>query len=163
MLTIRRIRKDESELFKSLRLRGLKESPTAFGSTYESAINRSPESWIEQAGGSSQGSGRATFLAFKDDLAVGLAAIYRLAFPIDVGELVQFWVAPETRRQGVAVALLDSVLEWASANDFRAVSAGIMAGNAKAMKFYTKYGFIPEAGIVLNCPDDAAVLIKEVK
>jgi len=30
------------------------------------------------------------------------------------------------------------------------------------MNFYQNYGFTPETGIVLNCPGDAAVLIKDV-
>ncbi len=162
MLTIRRIRQGESELYKTLRLQSLQDSPAAFGSTYESALKRSPESWIDQADGSSQGSNRATFLAFQDGQAAGLAAVYRLASPANVGELIQVWIPPEFRRKGVAIALLDYAVDWASRNKFRAVTAGIMAGNAGAMSFYQKYGFTPESGIVLNCPGDAAVLIKDV-
>lgn len=162
MLIIRRIRPGESELYKKLRLKSLRDSPAAFGSTYKSALKRSPESWTKQTDESSQGSDRATFLAFKDSQAVGLAAIYRLESPVDVGELMQVWTTPEIRRQGVALALLDTTMAWASENNFRAVTAGIMAGNAGAMTFYQKYGFTPEPGIELNCPGDAAVLIKEV-
>ena len=161
MLTARRIKQGECELYKKLRLKSLQDSPGAFGSTYESALKRSPESWIEQTDGCSRGSNRATFLAFKDDRPVGLATVYRLESPADVVELMQFWIAPEFRRKGAAVVLLDNAMEWASKNNFRAVTAGIMTGNAGAMSFYQKYGFTPESGIVLNCPGDAAVLIKE--
>ena len=163
MLTVRRIKRGESELYKELRLRSLRDAPEAFGSTHESALKRGPASWIEQADGSSHGSDRSTFLAFIDDQAAGLAAVYRLEAPGDVGELIQVWVAPEYRRRGVALALLEAAMKWASENNFRAVTAGIMAGNAGAMTFYQKNIFPPESGITLDCPGDAAVLIKEVK
>jgi GNAT superfamily N-acetyltransferase len=162
VLTVRRIRQGESKLYKKLRLKSLRDSPGAFGSTYESALKRIPESWTEQADGSSRGSDRATLLAFVDDRPAGLAALYRLDSPADVGELVQVWVPPEFRRQGVAVALMDNIFIWATKNNFRAIAAGIMADNAGAMNFYQNYGFTPETGIVLNCPGDAAVLIKDV-
>ena len=163
MLTVRRIEKGESRLYKKLRLKSLENSPGAFGSTYSSALKRSPESWVEQADGGSHGHDRAIFFAFINDHAVGLAAIYRLETPVDVGELMQVWITPVVRRQGIAKTLLDTVLQWASENGYRAVTAGIMAGNEGAMTFYQNYGFIPEPGIELNCPGDAAVLIRDLK
>ena len=163
MLSVRRIRQGEGELYKKLRLKSLQDSPGAFGSTYKSELTRSPESWTEQADGGSRGQKQAIFIAFMDDQPVGLAALYRLDSAQDVGELMQVWVSPEFRRRGVAVVLTDNIFSWAANNKFRAVTAGIMAGNTEAMTFYQKYGFIPESDIILNCPGDAAVFIKDVR
>ena len=64
MIEIRRIRLGEGDLFKQMRLTSLRESPHAFSSTYESALNRTAESWSEQADSTAQGSDRSTFIAF---------------------------------------------------------------------------------------------------
>ena len=163
MLTIRRIKHGESQCYRELRLKSLQESPSAFGSTYADALTRSPESWVEQADGSVSSHDRATFIAFWSEAPIGLAALYRMEAYPDIGELIQVWIDPEFRKKGVASALMDAVFVWAGANGFKQISAGIMAGNAGAMKFYQRYGFVTETGIILNCPGDAAVLIKDVK
>ena len=76
MITVRRIRIGEGGLFRQMRLTALRESPSAFGSTFESALRRSPESWSEQADSTAQGSDRSTFIAFSGDLPIGIAALY---------------------------------------------------------------------------------------
>jgi len=67
----------EGELYKLMRLASLRESPFAFGSTYESAQLRTPESWAEQADSTAQGSDRSTFIALCGDVPIGIAALYR--------------------------------------------------------------------------------------
>ena len=64
MITTRRIRPGEVQLFKSLRLRALQDAPYAFSSTYEAALQRTDQSWQEQAERTAQGMDRATFIAF---------------------------------------------------------------------------------------------------
>jgi len=48
MIVSRRAVKGDVTLFKSMRLKALKQSPEAFGSTYENAIKRTDVSWAEQ-------------------------------------------------------------------------------------------------------------------
>jgi len=141
MKIIRRIRIGEFDLFKQIRLRALKEAPYAFSSTYESALQRSEESWREQADNSAQGSDRATFITFSDDAPVGIAALYRVENQTSVGAMLQVWVAPEHRGTGVARDLIDAIFEWAGENNFRMILSRIRDGNIRAQKFYTKYGF----------------------
>jgi hypothetical protein len=75
MISVRRIQIGEGDLFKRIRLASLRESPSAFASTYESALNRSSESWSEQADSTAQGSDRSTFIAFSGDSPIGIAAL----------------------------------------------------------------------------------------
>ena len=163
MITVRRIRIGEGELFRQMRLTSLRESPSAFGSTYESALQRSPESWSEQADSTAHGSDRSTFIAFSGDSPIGIAALYRNGEGTDVGELLQVWVSPEYRSQGAAIDLMDAVFQWAGENDLRTVVATVAKGNARALRFYRKYGFKPANRASLDGPDDSVVLMKEVE
>jgi ribosomal protein S18 acetylase RimI-like enzyme len=145
-----------------MRLTSLRESPSAFGSTYESALRRSPESWSEQADSTAHGSDRSTFIAFSGDSPIGIAALYRKGEGTDAGELLQVWVSPECRSQGVAIDLMNAVFQWAGENGFQTVVATVAKGNVQALKFYRKYGFKPENRAPLDGPDDPVVLVKEV-
>jgi len=141
MITIRRIKPGEADLFKHLRLTALKDAPYAFPSTYGSALQRSTESWWEQAEGTALGADRATFIAFSDKVPIGIAALYRLEDRVDSGELLQVWVSPEFRGTKVIWDLMDKIFKWAGENNFHKIIAGVTKGNSRALKFYIKYGF----------------------
>ena len=128
----------------------MQDAPYAFSSTYDAALRRSDESWQEQADLSAQGSDRATFFAFADDVLIGMAALYRLPDHKETGELVQMWVTPESRGKGVARDLLDAVFKWANKNGFRAVMARVTKGNDRAQKLYHQYGFALEEKMIVD-------------
>jgi GNAT superfamily N-acetyltransferase len=141
VITIRRIRSGEAELYKRVRLAALRDAPYAFSSSYETALARSDESWREQADGTAAGIERATFIAFSDDAPIGITAAYRMADRSDAGEIIQVWVDPGFRGKRVARDLMDAVFEWASGNRFHEIIAKITNGNTRALRFYYKYGF----------------------
>jgi RimJ/RimL family protein N-acetyltransferase len=141
MISVRRIRMGEGELFKQMRLTSLHESPSAFSSTYESAVKRTPESWAEQVDHSAEGPDRATFLLFLENSPIGIAALYRDMNNDDTGEVIQVWVSPEYRGTGAAETLLEAVFAWAKENGFRKILAGINKGNVRAARFYQRLGF----------------------
>ena len=60
---------------------------------------------------------------------------------MELGEVLQVWVAPEFRGTGVAQKMLDAVFQWAGENSFRTILATITKGNERARQFYRKYGF----------------------
>lgn len=162
MTSVRRIQTGEGELSKRIRLASLRESPSAFASTYESALNRSSESWSEQADSTAQGLDRATFIAFAGDSPIGIAALYRDDERMDVGELLQVWVCPEYRSKGIAIEIMDAIFRWAGENGFRTVLASVAKDNERALRFYRKYGFSLLVGASLHGRDDP-VLTKEIK
>jgi ribosomal protein S18 acetylase RimI-like enzyme len=163
MLLIRRIHLGEAELFRCIRLAALREAPRAFGSTYDSALRRTPESWREQADSTACGPDRATFLAFSDELPIGIVALYRLRRGSDTGELMQMWIAPEYRGRGIAKRMMDAAFQWAGNNQFRAIVVKVARNNARALKLYREYGFVPAKRALSNHPDDHVVLIKPIK
>jgi ribosomal protein S18 acetylase RimI-like enzyme len=140
MRITRRLNPGEGHLFKAVRLEALRESPEAFSSRYEEAVARSDESWADQADSSAVGPNRATFVTL-DDQPVGLAALYRHENAPDVGELVQMWIAPDLRGGSVANDLLRCVFQWASSQRVAFVKAEVMKSNARALRFYEKFGF----------------------
>jgi RimJ/RimL family protein N-acetyltransferase len=161
MITIRRLKVGESGLFKQMRLASLREAPYAFSSTYESALRRSDESWREQADHSAQGSDRATFIVFSDNVPIGLAAIYRSSNNTKSGEIIQVWISPENRGKHISIELLDQVFKWAKENMFQEIEAKIIQGNDRALRFYQKYGF-KVFRTENNSGADEVVLIRKV-
>jgi ribosomal protein S18 acetylase RimI-like enzyme len=141
MRSIRRINKGESALYKQLRLASLKDAPEAFSTTYESAAQRSPESWAAQADASAEGSNRFTFFALIAEEATGLAALYRDADGSAQGEIFQVWVSPVFRGTGLAGELVDFILRYAKNHGFNKIRAEVMASNGRALRFYEKHGF----------------------
>ncbi len=160
MITVRRLRLGEGELFKQMRLISLGKSPSAFSSTYKSALKRTPESWREQADKSAEGPDRATFLLFSEDAPIGIAALYRDLINIDTGELIQVWISPEYRGTGAAETLMEAVFVWARANGFRRILAGINQGNVRALRFYQRLGF--ELAEVMKEDGTGGFLVKDV-
>ncbi|MET1133242.1 MAG: GNAT family N-acetyltransferase, partial [Aeromicrobium sp.] len=78
---------------------------------------------------------RRVFLAVDEDgrdvAMIGLA-------PGDEPELVSMWVAPEARRSGIGVALVEAVVSEAGARPLR---LRVMAENSGAIAFYETCGF----------------------
>ena len=136
----RRLNPGEWKLYRTIRLEALRESPEAFSSRYEDAIDRSDQSWADQADSTATGSNRATFVLFEDQ-PVGLVALYRDENAPDVGELIQMWIAPGVRGGSAATDMLVELFRWARANRFAVVKAEVMKSNARALKFYEKFGF----------------------
>ena len=62
-IPVRRIQPGEWRLFRDLRLAALQESPQAFSSVYASALERSEESWRDQADATAAGAERCTCIA----------------------------------------------------------------------------------------------------
>ncbi len=141
MITVRRIRVGEIDLYKRIRLASLQDAPYAFGTTYDSAVQRTNEMWRERAESGMQGSDGAIFFAFSNDLPIGIAAIYRIKDQTETGELMQVWVSSDYRGTNVAWDLMDAIFKWAEENSIRKVIAGVTKVNARALKFYIKYGF----------------------
>lgn len=138
MRITRRLKPGEWQLYRAVRLEALRESPGAFVSRYEDAVGRSDESWAEQADSGAAGADRATFVTV-GDRPVGVVSLYRDEDGVEVGELLQMWVAPEVRGGTVAGEMLMAVLEWAEGSGFALVKAEVMGKNERAA---TRWGAV---------------------
>jgi hypothetical protein len=67
MIVVRRIRADEADSLRNVRLTALADSPSAFSSTYARESLLTAEDWADRAQAGSAGSERATFFAMADD------------------------------------------------------------------------------------------------
>ncbi len=153
MIVVRRVRPDEAEILRRVRLAALAESPAAFGSTYAGELLLTTEDWTGRVRSGSNGSERAMFLAVADEEVVGLAGGYRPGPAPDVVELVSMWTDPSVRRSGVGRRLVSAVLEWARASGAAEVQLWVTRGNTAAETLYRTMGFA-ETGDHQPLPSD---------
>jgi len=147
-ITTRRVRPDDAELLKRVRLAALKDTPSAFASTYEAESGNSDRRWVELATERSAGTDHATFFAVDDKEVIGLVGGHRVG--TNAVELVSMWTSPAARGRGVGAALVDVVVGWAE-ND--TIELWVMRGNAAAQRLYERCGFA-ETGDFQPLPSD---------
>lgn len=138
---VRRIGQNEGEIYREIRLASLTDSPEAFETTLESALERSLESWIEQANSTASGAQRNTMLGFYEDVPVGIAALYQDPDMADVAHLIQVWVYPDHRGTELATHLVSHLFLWAKDCGYRQISTEVNIENTRAIRFYQKLGF----------------------
>jgi GNAT superfamily N-acetyltransferase len=152
-LTIRRVRRDEGDALRAIRLAALKESPFAFASTYEGEAARTDDEWTARARLGAEGVHRVTFFASVNDRIVGLVGGLRPQADGFVVDLVSMWTAPEVRRAGVGRALVGAVLDWAREISAPTVGLWVTDGNVAAHRLYESIGLC-ETGESQRLPSD---------
>lgn len=130
---------DAWERVRSLRLRALSDAPGAFWATVDDEASMTPAQWRERL----TQSDAATFVARCDDEDVGLVVgASHHAHDADAG-LYAMWVAPQHRRAGVAVALVEAVVAWARTGGFKRLRLEVADANTAAVRLYERTGFTP--------------------
>jgi GNAT superfamily N-acetyltransferase len=140
-VTVRRLRVDEGQVLKALRLRALAGAPDAFGQTLAEASAR--DDWGELARTLSGAEGNAGFLAEAPEGAVGLAYGILEAERADAVHVAGMWVDPAWRGRGVGAALVASVIDWARARGRPRVCLWVTEQNRAAVSLYARMGFRP--------------------
>jgi GNAT superfamily N-acetyltransferase len=151
--TIRRVRRDEGPSLKAIRLAALKDSPFAFGSSYEAEAERTDDEWTARAQLGAEGVTRVTFFALLNDQVVGLVGGFRPDGDRLVVDLVSMWTSPRARRAGIGRALVHAVLGWARDVSATTVALWVTRGNAPAQRLYESMGF-RETGESQPLPSD---------
>lgn len=142
MIDIEVLGEDDWQVVRDVRLRALRDSPQAFGSTLarEEAFReqhwrmrlRSSPWWVARRAGQ------------PDSRVIGLASmISEPGSTDDDRHVVGLWVDPDARRQGVATALLGAVAAAARAQEVRTVSLWVADDNDAAVRLYGRLGFAP--------------------
>jgi GNAT superfamily N-acetyltransferase len=144
-ITVRRIGPEGGGILRDLRLRSLRDAPTAFGQTVTDAAARDDQDWQQQARQASTGDRRAWFIA-QDDGArlVGLVQGRRRP-PADL-LIFSMWVDPDLRRSGVGRQLIDAVLAWSRSWGGGHSVLWVFGTNEPAIRFYRRLGFQVEHG-----------------
>lgn len=120
---------------RQIRLSALRDTPDAFGSTFEDESQRPSEWWIDRL----QSSGAVTFIA-DDPSDAGIAVLGPYRSPPDCG-LFAVWVAPEHRGRGVGDALVASVIAQARSQGVGRLVLHVARHNLSALRLYLRHGF----------------------
>ncbi|SKB02732.1 GNAT family N-acetyltransferase [Aeromicrobium choanae] len=129
---IRPVEPDDWSRWRAIRLRALDEDAPAFACSAHAWLDGgdTEQRWRERIAAPGR-----LFLATMDGRDVAMIGLA----PGDEPELISMWVAPEARRSGIGVALVETVVREAGA---RALSLRVMALNAGAIAFYERCGFV---------------------
>lgn len=136
---IHRCEPDQWQRVRALRLRALLDAPDAFSSGHSETARLTERVWRERLAGPRA----ATFMASVDGRDAGLAVGAPYG-DTDAAGLFSMWTAPEARRCGVALALLEAVVDWARAAAYRRMLIDVVDANRAAVALYARAGFVPD-------------------
>jgi ribosomal protein S18 acetylase RimI-like enzyme len=127
---------DEWERLQSIRLTALREDPSAFLFSHDKEATYHEPEW------------RHEFLRgqwnimVSDDEDIGLLGVTREEGMSEQECYLEYlWVAPDSRRDGVASLLLETVLARLRASGVLTVWLYILDGNERARRLYRAFGF----------------------
>lgn len=125
---------DEARL-RAIRLRALEDAPGAFATTLEVARGWPVERWRAQL------EPRATFVAVRNGVDVGVARGDRDPEAADCAWLLSMWVAPEARQRGIGRMLIAEVVAWAQDAGCERMLLDVSDDHAAAIACYAALGF----------------------
>lgn len=128
---------------RALRLRALRDAPDAFWVTAEEEEATPSAEWRRRLATTD----RATFVASRDGVDVGLVVGARHHEHERDAGLFGLWVAPDARGSGVATALVAAVVEWARAARYGSLRLEVADANEPAVRLYAGLGFVPTGGV----------------
>jgi GNAT superfamily N-acetyltransferase len=139
MVEVRRVRAEQWQNLRDVRLRALEDAPDAFATRYEEARLRPEAWWTDWAARSAEGDVQAMFLAWEGDEPVGIVG----SFLEDDGRrwLIAMWADPAARGRGVGRALVEATTAFARAAGSRELYLQVLVGNDSAHSLYLECGF----------------------
>jgi GNAT superfamily N-acetyltransferase len=134
------VRSGDWERWRAIRLAALRDSPEAFGSTYEQELGYPAELWQERVEVGATSAERALFIAGHAGRDVGCAGGFRDQ-PGAAPSLISMWVDPRARRLGAARALLHAVRGWAKGTGASELRLHVVSTQRPARSLYESCGF----------------------
>ncbi len=137
-MTVRTLTEADTEIFRAVRPRALREEPEAFGSSYEEYLGRPLESVAQR---------------LRDTVTLGVFIDGSLAGTITFqqeqgtkerhkGTITAMYVAPEMRRMGLGKELLREVITRArELPGLEQVNLAVVTANVPARNLYRSFGF----------------------
>ena len=148
-IQIRQLTPGDAALYRSIRLEGLKESPEAFGSTFDAEFTK-PLAWFFDRLSSSVVFGAIRDAKLLDAKILGVAgfAVRPEEKEAHKGLLWGMYVRPAARGAGVARRLVEEVIAHARPH-VELIQLSVVVGNEQARRLYARLGFV-EYGIEKN-------------
>ena len=136
-ISVRALGEGDWELYRSVRLRALEESPDAFVASHDTEADQSEQFWTERMKRSQR------LLAEVDGEAAGIASVGAVADRDDAAQIFGLWVDPALRGSGVATALVKAGVKAAAEQGKSHVVYWVGTDNGRAVAFASSYGFRP--------------------
>ena len=146
--------------FKTARLWALKDSPSAFGSTYAREAAFSDAEWQTRAA-NMNGEKRIGYLAMDSGAPCGIAAGFLDDHDAARAHLVSMWVAPGYRRTGTGSLLVGAIQAWARTRGVHELRLMVTNSNQGAIAFYERQGF-SLTGNTEQYPNDSSLIEYEM-
>jgi ribosomal protein S18 acetylase RimI-like enzyme len=160
MIIIKPVTQDHAGHLKAIRLRALKDTPLAFGSTYAKESAFTDADWQNRI--TTWTRPRAIgYLAMDGENPCGLCACFIEQDDVTQAHLVSMWVAPTYRRQKIGEQLVTTALNWATAANTKTITLNVTSTNESAIRFYEKLGFT-KTGNIGPYPNDPALFEYEM-
>jgi ribosomal protein S18 acetylase RimI-like enzyme len=140
-LLIRRLSPADASAYRRLRLLALKESPTAFGSSYGEEVNLPLTVFTRKL---KIASTNWVFGAFEGERLIGILRLVREDGKKESHKAAIYgmYVSSKERRKGVASLLLKAAITKASSwSSFRQIRLAVTESNTAAALLYRKAGF----------------------
>jgi ribosomal protein S18 acetylase RimI-like enzyme len=157
-IVVRRLRCEDVDLLRTVRLAALEESPDAFGETLEGARSAN---WAARAIDGATLPDRAVFVAVTGARAVGMVFV-KCASPPEPAFLGGMWVSPELRRRGVGRSLIEEGLDFLRLAAQTELSLWVTRGHDGVLAFYRALGF-RDTGVTAALRLGSDVLIDELR
>ena len=136
---VRRAEPHDWQRIREIRLRSLRDSPDAFGTTLAHDEARPDTEWRTRA----ENDDVAQFLATtQEGNPIGIAVGAPYTDYEDTAGLFAMWVAPESRGQKVGRAIVNAVVSWARNENYKRLILDVADENTVAVHLYESCGFI---------------------
>ena len=160
MTILRTITPQIAAEYKKVRLRALRDTPSAFGSTYVGESQFTEADWITRAN-NWNGERSILYLAMDAGEAVGIAGSHIDHDDPTRAHLISMETTRTHRNQGVGRMLVNQVIEWASLRNARTLHLSVVSSNEAAIAFYQRLGFT-FTGRTEPYPNDPALIEHEM-
>src|SRR5580704_13343651 len=160
MVTLHEITPALSASYKTVRLRALKDTPSAFGSTFAHESQFSESDWHSRAANLCTPHSIG-YLAYHQDEYCGIAAGFLDKEVPQTAELVSMWVATNNRRTSTGKLLVDAIESWARLCAAQTLRLMVTSNNLAAISFYERLGFIA-TGRTEPYPNDPTLIEYEM-
>lgn len=157
LTSVRRAGVRDAALLRAIRLESLRDTPEAYGSTYEDSARWTPRQWRTVAARWNY------YLAERGGAVVGMASGgFNDAHP-GTHWLYGMFVTPSARGTGVAAQLVEAVSAWARADGASALHLHVTESVSRARAFYEKVGFHATGDFILMDRDPSLRLLTMVR
>jgi ribosomal protein S18 acetylase RimI-like enzyme len=147
-------------VFKEVRLRALRDTPSAFGSTYARESQLTDADWAVRAApwNGERGIG---FLAMEGTITCGIAGSFLDEADPTRAQLISMWTAPTHRQRGVGRRLVEEIAAWARGRGASVLQLMVTSSNLPAVIFYQRLGFT-RTGRAEPYPNDSSLIEYEM-